>query len=261
MLFADNIGSHLSIDEVALSKEELYTIESNKSDKGTKGTLVACIAGTKAETIIKVLKKLAIEKRILVKGITLDIAPNMALAAEESFPLARLATDRFHVTRLALESVQQIRTQFRWQEMDVENELIKNTKKQKIKYSPQTLSNGDTPKQLLARSRYVLAKKESQWTVNQQERAQLLFERYPSLQQAYKHVIKLRAIYKEKHYIHALSRLKKWVDDTRKLKIKHFNSVANSIENHFETILNIFYQRSTNTNAESFKRVVAPFQD
>ncbi|MFT4733593.1 MAG: transposase [Arcticibacterium sp.] len=61
----------------------------------------------------------------------------------------------------------------------------------------------------MARSRYVLAKKESQWTVTQQERAQLLFERYPSLRQAYKHMIKLRAIYEEKHYIDAIFKLKK----------------------------------------------------
>jgi transposase len=133
-------------------------------------------------------------------------------------------------------------------------------KKQKAKYSPQILSNGDTPKQLLARSRYVLAKNESQRTENQQESAQLLFERYPSLQQAYKHVIKLRANYEEKHQIEALSRLKKWKDDTRKLKIKQFSSVANSIENHFETILNFFHQRSTNANAESFNSKIKLFR-
>jgi len=260
MLFPDNVGSDLSIDEVALSKGELYTIVSNKSGKGKKGTLVACIAGTKAETIIKTLKRIPTAKRMLVKEFTLDMAPNMALAAQESFPLARLVTDRFHVVRLALEAVQQIRTQFRWQEMDAENEWIKNAKKQKVKYSAQMLMNGDTPKQLLARSRYVLAKKESQWTKNQQERAQLLFERYSSLEHAYKHVIKLRAIYEEKYQIVALPRLKKWIDDTRNLKIKQFNSVANSVENHFETILNFFHQRSTNANAESFNSKIKLFR-
>jgi len=143
--------------------------------------------------------------------------------------------------------------------MDLEKELIKNAKTQNIQYSPQILSNGDTPKQLLARSRYILARKESQWTENQRERARLLFERYPSLERAYQYVIKLRAIYEQRHYIKALIRLKYWIDDMRELKIKQFTSVANSIENHFETILNFFHQRSTNANAESFKRFVAPF--
>ena len=116
MLFTENIGSHLSIDEVALSKGELYTILSNKSGKGKKGTIVACIACTKAEDIIQVLRKIPIKQRKLVKEVTLDMAPNMALATKESFPMARLVTDRFHVVRLALEAVQQIRAHFRWED-------------------------------------------------------------------------------------------------------------------------------------------------
>jgi len=260
MLFPENIGSHLSIDEVALSKGELYTIVSNKAGKGKKGTLVACIAGTKAETITGVLQRLPVRKRKQVQEVTLDMAPNMALATKESFPMARLVTDRFHVVRLALEAVQHIRTQFRWQEMDIENDLIKKAKNEKVKYIPKTLKNGDTPKQLLARSRYILAKKESQWTQKQKERAQILFAKYENLKLAYDHVIKLRAIYEEKYHIDALTRLKHWINDTRKLKIKQFNSVANSIENHFETILNFFYLRSTNANAESFNSKIKLFR-
>jgi transposase len=261
MLFPENIGSHLSIDEVALSKGELYTILSNKSGKGKKGTIVACIAGTKAEDIIQVLRKIPIKQRKLVKEVTLDMAPNMALATQESFPMARLVTDRFHVVRLALEAVQQIRTYFRWEEMDIENQQIKDAKNRKEKHSHSILSNGDTPKQLLARSRYILAKKESQWTENQKQRAQILFAKYPSIQIAYRHVIKLRAIYEEANHLNGLIKLQKWINETRILDIKQFNSVANSIENHFDTILNFFYLRSTNANAESFKRNVAPLKN
>lgn len=112
----------------------------------------------------------------------------------------------------------------------------------------------------MARSRYILAKKESQWTQNQKERAQLLFERYPILEQAYQHIIKLRGIYEEKDHLNALIRLKNWIDKTRNLNIKQFNSVANSIENHFETILNFFHLRSTNANAESFNSKIKLFR-
>ena len=260
MLFPDNLSEYLSIDELALSQGELFTFVSSKSGKGKKGTIVACIAGTKADNILKVLQKLPLEKRKQVKEITLDMAPNMAMAAKKSFPLARLVTDRFHVVRLALEAVQQIRTKIRWEEMDIENEAIKEAKSHKEKYKPIILSNGDTPKQLLARSRYILAKKESQWTKSQQERALLLFERYPEIEKAYHHVIKLRAIYEERQYQNALIKLKTWIDTTRELKIKQFNSVANSIENHFETILNFFHRRSTNANAESFNAKIKLFR-
>lgn len=43
MLFHDNIGSRLSLDQTSLSNSELYTILTNKAVKGQKGCLVAMI--------------------------------------------------------------------------------------------------------------------------------------------------------------------------------------------------------------------------
>ena len=53
LLFPENMGACLSIDETALSYDELYTIVTNKAAKGQKGALVAIIKGTAAETVIK----------------------------------------------------------------------------------------------------------------------------------------------------------------------------------------------------------------
>ena len=57
LLFAENLGSHLSLDETAFSNGDLYTILTNKKAKGKKGALVAMAKGTKAETVIKILHK------------------------------------------------------------------------------------------------------------------------------------------------------------------------------------------------------------
>ena len=47
LLFADNVGTHLSLDETAFSQGELYTIITNKAAKGKQGAIVATIvAGT-----------------------------------------------------------------------------------------------------------------------------------------------------------------------------------------------------------------------
>ena len=59
-----------------------------------------------------------------------------------------------------------IRIKQRWKELDKENKAIEQVKKQGIKYKPIVLSNGDTPKQLLARSRYIIAKKPNNLTEN-----------------------------------------------------------------------------------------------
>ncbi len=62
MLFPENMGDYLSIDEVALSQGELYTFITNKKGKGKKGTLIASVKGTKSSDIIKVLEKIPLEQ-------------------------------------------------------------------------------------------------------------------------------------------------------------------------------------------------------
>jgi len=57
----------------------------NKNGNGKKKTLVACIKGTKSQDIIDVISKIPLEKRKLVKEITLDMANNMQLAFTDLF--------------------------------------------------------------------------------------------------------------------------------------------------------------------------------
>jgi len=95
LIYPDNIGENLSIDEVSLSKGELYTFVTNKLGKGKKRTLVASVKGTKSQDIIAVLEKIPLEKRKLVKAITQDMANNMQLASKMCFPESYLVTDRF----------------------------------------------------------------------------------------------------------------------------------------------------------------------
>nr|MDQ8213514.1 transposase [Mariniflexile sp. KMM 9835] len=70
----------------------------NKSAKGKKGAIVAILAGTKVEPIIKQLLKIPKSLRDKVKEITLDMAHSMKIIAKKCFPKAIQVTDRFHVT-------------------------------------------------------------------------------------------------------------------------------------------------------------------
>lgn len=260
MLFAKNIGKRLSIDEVALSKGELYTFITNKEGKGKKNTIVACIEGTKATDIVAVLKKIPIKLRAEVTEITLDMAKNMEAAAREAFPMATLVTDRFHVVRLSQQAMQNIRIKLGWKELDLENKKLAEAKKKKEIYKPEILENGDTPKQLLTRCRYVFAKKEDQWTENQKERAKIAFQKYPTLEIAYKHTIKIRKCYENKSKIDAMIDFKNWINQTRENKYQDFNTLANTVENNFNNILNYFNNRSTNASAESFNSKIKLFR-
>jgi transposase len=112
------MGPYLSIDETALSKGELYTIITNKKAKGRKGSIVAIFAGTKAEPIIEQLIKISAKKRAKVKEITLDMANSMKTIANRCFTKAIQVTDRFHVQKLALEALQEIRIKHIWDAID-----------------------------------------------------------------------------------------------------------------------------------------------
>lgn len=260
MIYPQNIGANLGIDELSLSKGELYTFVTNKSGKGKKKTLVAVIKGTKSQDIIDVLNKIPLDKRKLVKEITLDMANNMQLASRMCFPQSSLVTDRFHVVKLVLDALQHQRIKLRWEAIEKENQAIKQAKEQGIKYIPITLENDDTPKQLLARSRYIIAKKQNQWTDNQKIRAELLFKNYPSLHQGYKHTLEFRNIYEQTSREIAKEQILAWIEKTKSLKLNDFNTAANSLKYHLETILNFFVKRHTNANAESFNSKVKLFR-
>lgn len=261
LLYPENLGPYLSIDETSLSRGELYTILTNKAAKGGRGSIVAIVAGTKAETVIEVIRKISESQRKKVSEITLDMAGSMSMIAKRCFPWATRVTDRFHVQRLAVEALQEIRIKHRWEALDQENDAIEHTKASQVEYQPEILSNGDTVKQLLARSRYALYKKANTWTNSQRERAQLLFERFPDLKKAYDLAQELSNIFTNTtEKIYGLTRLAKWYEKVRQSGFKSFNTVARSIENHYKTIVNYFDNRSTNASAESFNAKIKAFR-
>lgn len=261
MVFPENLGPHLSIDETALSQGELYTIITNKKAKGKKGALVAILAGTKAEPIVEQLLKIPSSLRNKVKEITLDMAFSMKHIASKCFPKATQVTDRFHVQKLAIEALQDLRIKHRWEAIDLENDQIQNARNKGRNYSPQVLSNGDTTKQLLARSRFLLYKANTNWTNNQSQRAALLFDLYPDIKQAYNLVNGLRRIFSESRSIEvAYTKLAHWYRKVEESGYKAFNTVARSITLNYRSILNYFINRSTNASAESFNAKIKAFR-
>jgi transposase len=128
-------------------------------------------------------------------------------------------------------------------------------KEAKVSFVADVLENRDTLKQLLARSRYLLFKKQQDWSVSQIHRAEILFRSYPDLQQAYQLSRQLSDIFTHsKERIIAFKKLALWYNDVEKASFKTFNIIAKTIENNYEKILNFFDNRSTNASAESFNR-------
>ncbi|WP_371394471.1 transposase [Tenacibaculum maritimum] len=75
------------------------------------------------------LYKIPSAKPNKVKEITLDMAYSMKLIVKRCFPKSVQVTDRFHVQKLALDALQDIRIKHRWKAIDQENNQIKEAKK------------------------------------------------------------------------------------------------------------------------------------
>ena len=244
-----------------MSKGELYTIITNKKAKGKKGAIVAIFSGTKVEPIIEQLLKISAKKRAKVKEITLDMANSMKTIAKKCFPRAIQVTDRFHVQKLALEALQDIRIKHRWDAIDLENEQIKQARAKNKTFTPKEFSNGDTRKQLLARSRYLLYKAPSNWTESQYNRSKILFEQYPDIKTAFNLTQGLRNIFNKAKSIEvAYTKLAHWYKDVENTGFKAFNTIANTITLNYRSILNYFINRSTNASAESFNAKIKAFR-
>lgn len=261
ILFPDNIDKCLCLDEIALSDGELYTVLTNARAKCQKGSLIAMVKGVKSSDVCKILDLLPIEKRQYVKEVSVDMANSMENIAFTSFPSASVVTDRFHVARLISEAVQEIRIKHRWEAIEQENKAIKEARKTEKKYIAPTFENGDSKKQLLARSRYLLFKPSNKWTESQKLRAEILFREYPDIKKAYELSMMFRNIYEtSKSITQANEKFSQWNEKVKQYDFDPFITASESINSHKETILNFFKNRTTNALAESFNSKIKAFR-
>ena len=252
---AANIGPYMSLDETCLSNGEVWTVLTNKDGHGGKGTLAAAIPGTKSDEIISILiAAMSKSVRRKVKEVTCNLSPSMMLIAGEVFYNAHVVNDRFHVQQVYNEAVDEIRIDIRRQLIAEENIRDKST-------TPVTYSNGETMRQILARSKHTLMMSQNKWTDIQRHRVNILFKYHPILKSAYALAMELRQIFNAKITpTKAMGRMNKWYEKVMALGNNNFRSVIKTFKNHAPTILNYFRRRATNASAEAFNSKVKIFR-
>lgn len=180
---------------MALSDGELYSVLPPERARGRKGCIVAVIKGTQSDFVMGHLLKISRKLRMKVKEITLDMAGSMKRIAKKCFPGAVQVIDRFHVLKLTIEALKEIRIRYRREAVEMENKAVEEASEEKDTEAPEVFENGDSRKQLLARSRYLLYKSREKWTLSKRQRASILFAQYPDLEKVYQLTDGLRKIY------------------------------------------------------------------
>ena len=273
MLFLNNFGDDMSLDETCLSNGEVYTILTNKAAHGGKGALAAMVRGVASDTVSEVLKKVPRELRRRVKTVTTDLSSAMMLTVKTVFPKAMLINDRFHVQQLVTDAIDQMRIGFRWEVLAQENKAIRehrakrkavHTRAEKDligEWEPERMENGETKPQVMARSRHIILMHKSKWNGQQQARAAILFRMFPKLEEAYSIYLELVDIFNRKSRPgEARLNLARWYNKVEAFGDEGFSKVIETFENHNATIVNYFEDRLTNASAESFNAKIKAFR-
>lgn len=273
MLFPENFGKDMSLDETSLSNGEVYTILTNKAAHGGKGALAAIVRGVASDAVSAILKMVPYELRHRVQTVTTDLSSAMMLTVRNVFPQAMLINDRFHVQQLMTEAIDQMRIAYRWEVLAAENKAIKehrakrkaaHTRAEKDligEWEPERMANGETKPQIMSRSRHIILMHKSKWNAQQQARAVILFQMFPDLERAYNLYLRLVDIFnkKSKHGVARLD-LARWYNEVENFGYDGFNKVIETFENHNDTIVNYFVDRLTNASAESFNAKIKAFR-
>jgi transposase len=286
LVFPENFGPRMSIDETSTKDGELFTILSNKEGHGRKGSIAAIVRGTRVEDVSSAINLVPEPIRKQVGEVTLDFSSSMEAIVQSSFPWAYKTLDRFHMQRMATEAVQALRRRLLREAMAEEAKARKNFRAaQKVKrtrvknspyykegrikslpatkaYKPKCLPNGDTVPELLTRCSYLLMKSADKWSDGQKERAKILFDLYPDIQKAYSLSHSLRVIFNNKNATPESARvsLKGWYDKVKTFKNEDFHTLAETIQSREEDVLNFFLFRSTNASAEALNTKIKAFR-
>lgn len=128
LLFPDNIGPRLAIDESSLSNGELYTFVTNRDARTREQSLIAVVAGTKSEDVVSVLQMIDEDLRNTVREVTLDLSDSIRKIVRTAFPKADRVIERFHIQKLACDAAQELRIQHRWDAIQQANDEMKKRK-------------------------------------------------------------------------------------------------------------------------------------
>jgi transposase len=271
----ENFGKHMAIDEKQIG-EEMHTILSNRET----GKIALMVRSMQYADLEKLLDKESMICR-KVETLTRDLSPLYAKVGNELFFNASSIADKFHIIRSLLEACQDVRVRFRQdllrekrikyethkkQEKERKKECLNTGKEyvnQTFKYKEETLNNGETALEALARSRYLLFKYQNNWTHSQQKRACALFEKYPEIKKTYLRCCEFRDWMKKENIGKNINLIKKelheWIQKVEDDDVDEMLNFKSLIERNILPVIGYFRLGASNAIAENINAKIQRF--
>lgn len=245
------------------------------------GKIALMISTTKLKILRKILHLLPVKISFGVKKVTRDMAYGYEWLIRELFPCAIQIADKFHVIKHALDALQDVRVRYRQKLLTKRRKAYEKHKREERKreqeckeknrtykkkifeYKEPALKNGETPLQLLAKSRYLLFKFSHEWEDYQRERTEILFSEYPEIKKAYylicefRNWMKRENIGRDKQWL--INEIETWYEKTEDKDIEEVINFKSLVERNLTFILNYFDEGDTNADAEGLNSQIQKF--
>ena len=217
----------ISVDEISYRKGHRYlTLVVDLK----KGRVIWGKEGKSSETLGAFFDEIGEEARAKIKHCAIDMGAAFTKAVKKWIPKAQLIYDRFHVQRLVLDAVDELR-----------REECRATAK------------GSSKRKAFKNARYALLKNPWNLTPKQEGILSTLQSSNKRIYRAYLMKESFAEIFRNLYSVRiARKKLKAWLSWACRSKIDSFVKVAKTIKKHFEGILAYFETGYTTSTSEGF---------
>jgi len=275
IVLPDNVGRDMAIDEKLIGND-FYTIFTNRKT----GKIAFCGATTSSKRLEQAMLPIA-KELVQVETITRDLSPSYARLCSTMMPAAVQVADKFHVIKNLMEANNAVRVRYRQEILEKKRKAFAKFKEEervrrlecdkngtkfkagKFAYLEDKLSNGETLSEVLSRSHLMLYKMQEEWTSKQQQRAKILFDKFPDIAKAYELSCAFRAWYDKKnvgaHHLQIEKGLHDWYEQIEIADVDEMLNFKTQVESNEEIIMAYFIRGNTNAIAENLNKRIKQF--
>ena len=227
----------LGIDEIALRKGhyEYVVIVSSKNKKGDL-SVIAVLPNRLKETVKTFLESIPERLRKTVNSVCTDMCDSFVQSACEIFGERVVVVDRYHVSKLYREPLDQLR--------------ISEMKRLKSMLPQEEYAKLDN-------MMWIVRKKHECLSDVEKDQLALLYKHSPKLKEMHRAALKLTHIFNmHQNRKTALTKLNRWIASIQKSGLSEFDGFINTLTKYKTTILNYFKERKNSGFVEGLNNKI-----
>lgn len=227
----------IGIDEIALKKghNDYVTIISAR-DKPGELSVIAVLPNRLKETVKTFLDSIPDSLKKTVRSVCTDMYDGFVKSAEEVFGSRVVVIDRYHVSKLYREPLDEVRIQ-------------------EMKRLKPILSQEDYAK--LEGMMWIIRRNHECLSQSEKATLELMYKHSPLLKEAHKTALKLTHIFNTHHNRKvALTKVNRWIQSVQNRRLTCFNGFIKTLERYKPHILNYFKSRKNSGFVEGLNNKI-----